>query len=89
MIADELHGHLAAAPKRNVGKLAAGGLFNGDGDDLVFLLRTGTANLHRAGKRRLERSNKFFRVFVGLLGIHPEHEFIERQHRYGRQNPSS
>ena len=60
--------------------LRAGGLFDGDRDDLVFLLRTGTAHLDGAGGSGLHRIDVVLHRLVRLVGVHPEHEFVERQH---------
>ena len=49
MLADELHRDLAAAAEWDIGELGAGRLFDGDGDDLVFLLGAGAAHLELAG----------------------------------------
>ena len=52
VLADELHGDVAAALERHVGHLLAGRLLERDGDDLVFLLRAGAGHLElvRAGR---------------------------------------
>ena len=81
MVADELNRDLAAALIRDVGELRADRLFHRDRNDLVFLLGAGAAHFHRAFGRLFLRIDEVFHVLVRLLGVDPEHEFVERQHR--------
>ena len=85
VVADQLNGDFAAALVGNVGEPGAGGLFDRDRDDLVFLFRPGAAHLYRALRCGLHGVDILFRRLVRLLRVHPEHEFVERQHRDRRQ----
>ena len=84
VVADQLHRHRAAAALRDVDELGAGDLLDRLGDDLVFLLGAGARHLERA-VRGLRGVDEFLGGLVGLGGIDPEDEFIERQHRDRRQ----
>jgi hypothetical protein len=85
MVADQLHRHLAAAAERDIGELGAGCLLDGDGDDLVFLLGAGAAHLELAGGRSLHGIDVILDRLVGFLGVHPQHELVEREHGDRRQ----
>ena len=85
VLADELHGDVATALVRDVGELLADRLLQRDGDDLVFLLRTRAAHLEVAVGFSLDRRHVVAGGLVRRLGIHPQHELVERQHRHRRQ----
>ena len=80
MLADQLHSHFAATLKGNVNEFGAGGFFQGDGDDLVFLLGAGTPHFHFGRAGGLDRRHEFLGILVRCFSIHPEHKLVERQH---------
>ena len=83
MAADQLHRYLTAALVGNIDELGAGGFLESDGEDLVFLLGAGATHLEtllRFARHGFCRRDEFLRGFMGRLGIHPQHELIQRQH---------
>ena len=85
VIADQLHRDIATALEGDVDHLLAGRLFHDHGDDLVFLLRAGTAHLQGVGRLRLERLEKGLGCLVGRLFIDPQHKLVEGQHGHRRE----
>jgi hypothetical protein len=73
---------IIAAAVGHVGELRAGRAGQRGGDDLVFLLGAGAADPQAPGLRGLDELPD---VLPGALGIHPEHELVERHHRDRRQ----
>jgi hypothetical protein len=65
VLADQLHGHVAAALERHVGHLLARGLLEHHGDDLVFLLGAGAAHLELVRAAGLDRVEVLLRRLVG------------------------
>ena len=88
MLADQLHGDVAAALERDVGELVAHLLLEGDRDDLVFLLGAGPGHLESLGLIAGPRLGFGEEVLAGLvrrLGVHPQDELVERHHLDRRQ----
>src|SRR3954469_22090699 len=85
MLADQLHGEVAAALERDVRELGAGLLLDGHGDDLVFLPRTRPRHLELAITRLLRRFDVLLGGLVRRVGVHPEDEFVQRHHLYRRE----
>ena len=81
VLADELNGDVAAALVRHVRHFLADFLFQCNGNDLVFLLGSGSAHLELAGRAPFDRSHVILRGLVRRVGRDPQHEFVERQHR--------
>ena len=85
VLADQLHGDLAAALVGDVGELRAGLLLDQRRDDLVFLLRSRAAHLELVGPGLLDRVDVLHGRLVGRIGVHPEDELVERHHLDGRE----
>jgi hypothetical protein len=83
VLADQLRRRLAAGLVRQVGEFRAGLLLHEHGQHVIFALGAGAAHLERracglgGGDEFLHRLRAF--------GIVPQHELIERDHRYRRQ----
>ena len=71
VFADQLHGDITAALERQISELDSGGLFKTDGDDLVFLTRTGAAHFHLVRAGFLDRIDILLGRLVRCLGVDP------------------
>src|SRR5262249_48628313 len=80
VVAPELDCYFATHLVGDVAELGAGRLFETHGDDLVFLLGTGTTHLHLARAGGLGCVDVFLGALVGLFGVDPQNELVQRQH---------
>ena len=81
MFANQLCSHRATTLKGYVGEFDASRLFDRNSQDLVFLLRAGAAHLEGVRTALFHGIKEFLGRFVGVFGIHPQYEVVERQHR--------
>ncbi|MNT33406.1 hypothetical protein D3C72_1693310 [compost metagenome] len=84
MLARQLRRCFAAALVRHVDELRSGLLLHQRGNDLVFALGAGAADLDLA-RVRLRAVDKLRHRLVGPGGIGPQHEFVLGNHGHRRQ----